>query len=105
MVYLILIVGSIVVAILTAVAADWRWPNAPWRRLAILSGLLGPGVILLAYPLTLLWLWTFSTGNREADVDGMLIIVIGMMISIGVVCSSVFGIPAAYLTIRFLRRP
>lgn len=104
MIYLVLIVGTIVVAMLTAVAADWRWPNASCRRLAILSGLLGPELILLAYPLILIWLWMFPTGNGESDVEGMLIIVLGMMISIGVVCSSVFGIPAAYFTIRFLRR-
>lgn len=73
------------------------------KKVAI-GGLLVPSVLLMLYPLSLLWIWSHPSKPEVFDADGMTIIVIGMMVGGGMAISAFVGIPVSYLTLRYLRK-
>lgn len=61
-----------------------------------------PLCITVIYLLSLLWIWSRPSGGLDAD--GMTLLVIGMFVGFAFLAALVAGLPAAYLTLMFLRK-
>ncbi|WP_225204548.1 hypothetical protein [Novosphingobium huizhouense] len=94
--------GVAIVSASLALFADWRWPSAPTRRIALISGFAVPLCFSLIYPLALLWIW--NRPSRGLDADGMTLLVIGMFVGFAFLAALIAGVPAAILTLTFLRK-
>lgn len=103
-VFAIGVLGTAIFSAFLAVVADWRWPAASAQRLGLICGLTLPVLILMAYPLALLWIWATPSNASGADVDGMTLIVIGMFLAFALLASLLVGLPVACLTLAFLRK-
>ena len=99
---------AIALPILAAMAAallfDWRWPQAPVRRLRRHAGAIGllANIVLLA-----LWFAALSRSGRQPspspDAEGMVMASLMIMSPVILVLSLLLGNISAYVTLRYLR--
>ncbi|HEU0097972.1 MAG TPA: hypothetical protein VFQ67_04280 [Allosphingosinicella sp.] len=107
MVFLIAVGSSVIVAIAVALFCDWRWPSSPIVRLALLSGLAMPLLLAALIVAGLVWVGGGEPCPPESmcDADGMVVAGLILVGGAWVAISFLLGLPAAWLTLRYMRRP
>ena len=107
MVFLIAVGSSVIVAMAAALLCDWRWPRMPTARLILISGLALPLLLLASIVAGLVWVGGGEPCPPESVCDAEGMIVAGLILVGGawVAGSFLLGVPAAWLTLRYLRRP
>ena len=104
---LIAVGSSIVIAMAAALLCDWRWPRVPTVRLMLISALLMPLLLVALIVAGLFWVGGGEPCPPESvcDAEGMIIAGLILVGGAWVAISFLLGVPAAWLTLHFLRRP
>ena len=107
MVFLIAVGSSVIVAMAAALFCDWRWPRMPTARLILISGLALPLLLLALIVAGLVWVGGGEPCPPDSvcDAEGMIIAGLILVGGAWVAVSFLLGVPAAWLTLRYLRRP
>jgi hypothetical protein len=90
--------------ILICLLADWLFPRVSSQRFALICGLIIPGVLLLLYPVAMLWIGMTAHPDAWLDVHGMTLVVISGLIAFSCFVGLVTGMPVAAMNLNFLRK-
>lgn len=104
---LLIICIIVVIAMAAATFLDWRWPLAPLPRLTLIAGLFLPTLFLLAFTAAMILIFRGDDCPPEVvcDAGGMAVAALFFLGGWGLFASLLIGLPASYLTLRFLRKP
>lgn len=103
---MLLIYGAavLIAAVLLSVFANLLWPKASVKSLAAICGCAIPWVLLSLLPLSLLLKWVWPDDHAPSDMEGLILIFVGVGVLQCLFLSICVGVPGALLTLQFLRR-
>ncbi|WP_295526319.1 hypothetical protein [Novosphingobium sp. Chol11] len=98
------VTAVVLLTILACLLADKLFAKASTRRLTLCCGLIIPSLLLLLYPISLIWIQMAPSSKDSIDVDGMTMLVIAGAIAFYTFVSIVIGLPISAATFTFLRK-